>query len=67
MSSIPPLEALSLGADAAYLSKRGLPIAPDGQYDWEHQADNSRSPLGHAALTNLINTVSFTGGARIVP
>ncbi|KAJ7894889.1 heme peroxidase [Mycena olivaceomarginata] len=57
MSSIPLLEALSLGADAAYLSKRGLPIAPDGQYDWEHQADNSRSPQGHAALTNLINTI----------
>ncbi|KAJ7340010.1 heme peroxidase, partial [Mycena albidolilacea] len=57
MSSIPPLEALSLGADAAYLSMRSLPIAPDGQYDWEHQADNSRSPQGHAALTKLINTI----------
>ncbi|KAJ6585690.1 heme peroxidase [Mycena capillaripes] len=57
MASISPIQAFSLGADAIYLSKRPLPIAPDGHYDWENQADANTSPQGHAGVTNLINTI----------
>ncbi|KAJ7174160.1 heme peroxidase [Mycena crocata] len=55
-ASITPIQAFTLGADAGYLSKRGLPVAPDGHYDWENQADPNASPQGHAGVTNLINT-----------
>lgn len=57
MASITPIQAFELGADAAYLSKRPLPIAPDGHYDWENQADANTSPQAHAGVTNLVNTV----------
>ncbi|KAJ7923789.1 heme peroxidase [Mycena leptocephala] len=56
MASITPIQGFSLGADAVYLSKRPLPIAPDGHYDWENQADANTSPQAHAGVTNLINT-----------
>jgi hypothetical protein len=58
MASITPIQGFSLGADAVYLSKRPLPIAPDGHYDWENQADANTSPQAHAGVTNLINTVA---------
>ncbi|KAJ7506939.1 heme peroxidase [Mycena galericulata] len=57
MASITPIQAFSLGADAAYLSRRPLPIAPDGHYDWEDQANPNTSPQAHAGVTNLINTI----------
>ncbi|KAF9039702.1 heme peroxidase [Hymenopellis radicata] len=57
MASITPIQAFSLGADTVYLSKRPLPVAPDGHYDWENQADANTSPQAHAGVTNLINTV----------
>ncbi|KAJ7443813.1 heme peroxidase [Mycena latifolia] len=56
MAGIPPMQAFALGADAAYLSKRPLPAAPDGHYDWQNQADPSSSPQNHSAVTNLLNT-----------
>ncbi len=58
-ASITPIQAFSLGADAVYLSKRPLPTAPDGHYDWENQADTSLSPQAHAGVTSLVNTVRF--------
>ncbi|KAJ6487073.1 heme peroxidase [Mycena vitilis] len=61
MASISPIQAFSLGADAVYLSKRPLPVAPDGHYDWENQADANISPQGHAGVTNLINTLETIG------
>ncbi|KAJ6549816.1 heme peroxidase [Mycena capillaripes] len=58
MTSIPPLQAISLGADTIDSLRRRLPVAPDGQYDWELQADSSESLQGHSSVTNLINDVS---------
>ncbi|KAF8209473.1 heme peroxidase [Mycena galopus ATCC 62051] len=57
MASITPIQAFSLGADAVYLAQRPLPVAPDGHYDWENQADADTSPQAHAGVTNLINTM----------
>ncbi|KAJ6607611.1 heme peroxidase [Mycena sp. CBHHK59/15] len=57
MASITPIQAFSLGADAAYLAKRQLPIAPDGHYDWENSADAATSPKAHSGVTNLLNTI----------
>ncbi|KAJ7704765.1 heme peroxidase [Mycena rosella] len=57
MASITPIQAFSLGADAVYLSKRPLPNAPDGHYDWENSADANTSPQAHAGVTNLVNTI----------
>ncbi|KAJ7208882.1 heme peroxidase [Mycena pura] len=61
MASITPIQAFSLGADAVYLSKRPLPTAPDGLYDWEDQANPNTSPQAHAGVTNLINEVRAPG------
>jgi hypothetical protein len=60
MASITPIQAFSLGADAAYLSKRPLPAAPDGHYDWQNQADANTSPQAHSGVTNLLNTVNIS-------
>ncbi|KAJ6500909.1 heme peroxidase [Mycena sanguinolenta] len=57
MASITPIHVFSLGADALYLSKRPLPVAPDGHYDWENQANANESPQKHAGVTNLINAI----------
>lgn len=57
MPSISPIQAFSLGADAAYLAKRPLPIAPDGHYDWEMSADARLKPENHSGVTNLIQKV----------
>ncbi|KAJ7103706.1 heme peroxidase [Mycena crocata] len=51
------MQSLTALADAAYLSKRPLPTAPDGHYDWQNQADPSSSPQNHAGVTNLLNTL----------
>ncbi|KAJ7133385.1 heme peroxidase [Mycena epipterygia] len=56
-ASITPIQAFSLGADAVFLSKRPLPVAPDGHYDWENQANANTSPKGHSGVTNLIKTM----------
>ncbi|KAJ7079447.1 heme peroxidase [Mycena belliarum] len=58
-TSIPPLEVFSLGADFVHLSKRGLPIAPDGEYDYENEpnATWSSAPQSHSAVTNLIDSL----------
>ncbi|KAJ7160327.1 heme peroxidase [Mycena filopes] len=56
-ASITPIQAFSLGADAAYLAKRPLPVSPDGEYDWENQADPNTSPQAHAGVTNLVNEI----------
>ena len=56
-TKIPPIEAFTLGADAAYLSSRPLPTAPDGHYDWESSPDANTRPEGHSSVTNLINQI----------
>ncbi|KAJ7448053.1 heme peroxidase [Mycena latifolia] len=66
MAGIPPMQAFSLGADAVHLSKRPLPTAPDGHYDWENQSDPSSSPQSHAAVTNLLNTGFFNPDPSVV-
>jgi hypothetical protein len=57
--SISPLQAFSLGADFVHLSKRGLPVAPDGEYDYENQANPGANPRAHSSVTNLIESVGF--------
>ncbi|KAJ6476780.1 heme peroxidase [Mycena vitilis] len=66
-NTITPIQAFSLGADAVYLSKRPLPVAPDGEYDWENQADSKTSPQGHAGITNLLNTLENIESKGILP
>jgi linoleate 10R-lipoxygenase len=57
MPKIAPLQAFSLGADAAYLIRRDPPIAPDGQYDWQAGDDANTSSQGHSTVTNLVQKV----------
>ena len=57
MASITPIQAFELGADAVYLSRRPLPTAPDGHYDWETPADAGLSPNNHSGVTNVIQEV----------
>jgi len=54
---VTPIQAFTLGADAAYLSKRPLPVAPDGHYDWQTSANANLSPEGHSGITNIISQV----------
>ncbi|KAJ7469076.1 heme peroxidase [Mycena latifolia] len=57
-TSIPPLQVFALGTDLVHLSQRGLPVAPDGEYDYENE-DNAITlrPQGHSAVTNLIESL----------
>ena len=57
MASISPIQAFELGADAIHLSRRPLPTAPDGHYDWEIPADAGLSPNNHSGITNVIQEV----------
>jgi hypothetical protein len=47
-------DAISMAADAAYLSKRDLPVAPDGYYDWQITSDPADDREGHSLVTNLL-------------
>lgn len=60
MPQVKPIQAFSLGADAVYLSKRPLPNAPDGRYDWEAYPEANLRPEGHSEITNLISQVFGT-------
>lgn len=62
MPDISPIQAFTLGADAAYLASRPLPVAPDGRYDWEAGSDAGTGQEGHSSVTNLINEVCMTSG-----
>jgi hypothetical protein len=64
MANISPLQGFGLVADAAYLSKRPPPIAPDGYYDWQISSDPADQREGHAAVTNLVNRVSRLPGCQ---
>jgi linoleate 10R-lipoxygenase len=55
--SVSPLQVLTLGADAAYLSRRDPPTAPDGQYDWQVSQQDGSAKDGHSAVTNFIGDV----------
>jgi hypothetical protein len=57
MASVTPIQVFELGADAVYLSKRPLPTAPDGHYDWQAPADAGLSPQNHSGVTNIIQEV----------
>nr|GAT46932.1 heme peroxidase [Mycena chlorophos] len=68
MSTLTPLDAFEIGSDSIYLSRRGLPKAPDGHYDWENREDPEHSPQGHAGVTNLLNTMeTLKSKGNIVP
>ncbi|KAJ7436075.1 heme peroxidase [Mycena galericulata] len=57
MSGISPMQSFTLGVDAIHLSKRPLPLAPDGHYDWQNQVNPGSSPAAHSAVTNVLNTL----------
>ncbi|KAJ6589604.1 heme peroxidase [Mycena capillaripes] len=58
MSSIPPIETFCVGIAASRLSKRPLPVAPDGEHDHETQADARRtSSQGHRGPINSIKRI----------
>jgi hypothetical protein len=59
MASITPAQALTISADAAYLSSRPLPIAPTGYYDWEVSSKPADKRQGHSIVSNLVNRVSL--------
>ena len=61
MANVTPIQAFELGADAVYLSRRPLPTAPDGHYDWETPADAGLSPNNHSGVTNVIQEVCVPG------
>ncbi|KAJ7055860.1 heme peroxidase [Mycena amicta] len=55
MTSIPPLQALSLRADAlTHWLHRSLPVAPDGKYDSEYQPNPADDPQNHSFVTNML-------------
>ncbi|KAL0959662.1 hypothetical protein HGRIS_011364 [Hohenbuehelia grisea] len=56
-----------MGADSVHLSKRPLPTAPDGYYDWQVSGDPADKREGHSGLTNFINrfdTFKAKGGFK---
>lgn len=57
MADISASQALTMGIDAVYLSKRSLPTAPTGYYDWQITTDPADDREGHSAVTNLVNRV----------
>ncbi|RDB14949.1 Psi-producing oxygenase A [Hypsizygus marmoreus] len=57
MADISAAQAISLGADAVYLSKRPPPDAPTGYYDWQITTDPADNREGHSVVTNLVNRV----------
>ena len=61
MADITAAQALSMGADAVYLSNRPLPDAPTGYYDWQITTDPSDDREGHSTITNLVNRVEAFG------
>lgn len=65
MADITPVKAVTFFADAAYLSKRPPPVAPDGYYDWQVSTDPAETRKGHSTVTNLISKVSASLAHRI--
>ncbi|KAF8878550.1 heme peroxidase [Infundibulicybe gibba] len=58
--------AFGLAADTVYLSKRPLPNAPDGRYDWEASSTGLKTE-GHSGITNLINKIETITKAPVNP
>ncbi|KAJ7089111.1 heme peroxidase [Mycena epipterygia] len=58
MSSIPPLEAFSLGADAAYLLRRPLSAAPDG-HDESNRLGTSPIDCTDRLLLTIISVTNY--------
>jgi linoleate 10R-lipoxygenase len=59
MTSIPPIQTLTITADALSWFVRVPPTAPDGTYDSEDQIDFSDDPANHSAVTNAIGDVEI--------
>jgi hypothetical protein len=65
MASVPPIQAFTLGADAAYLSLRDPPTAPDDRYDWQVSEDDVATKSGHSTITNLITQIEILKGKGV--
>ncbi|KAG6817060.1 hypothetical protein H0H87_000238 [Tephrocybe sp. NHM501043] len=57
MADISAAQALAMGADAVYLKKRPLPVAPTGYYDWQIKTDLADDREGHSLVGNTISNV----------
>jgi hypothetical protein len=64
MADISATQAFTFVADAAYLSRRPPPTAPDGYYDWQVTSDPAEKREGHSTVTNLVNRVSRSNLSR---
>ena len=65
MASTNPIQILTLGADAAYLSRRDPPTAPDGHYDWQVSEDDGATKKGHSIITNLVGEATTLKGKGV--
>lgn len=65
MASINPIQVLTFGADAAYLSRRDPPTAPDGHYDWQVSEDDGATKTGHSIITNLVGEATTLKGKGV--
>lgn len=65
MAGVTPIQALTLGADAAYLSRREPPTAPDGHYDWQVSDDAGATKKGHSVFTNLVGEATTLKGKGV--
>ncbi|KAF8879251.1 heme peroxidase [Infundibulicybe gibba] len=63
---ITPIQVFGLAADTVYLSKRPLPNAPDGRYDWQASSTSLKAE-GHSGITNLINKIETIKKAPVNP
>lgn len=70
MASISATQVASTAFDAAHLSSRPLPSAPDGYYDYEISTDPADKREGHSAVTNLVKRMEAfkrAGGIKADP
>lgn len=65
MTGINPIQALTLGADAAYLSRRDPPTASDGHYDWQVDDDGVSSKKDHSIVTNVVGAATTLKGKGV--
>lgn len=62
-AQVSPMQNFAIQTDAAKLSRRVLPIAPDGYYDWQVSDDPSAVKAGHSEFTHFLQRMDHLGGA----
>src|SRR6185369_16401578 len=62
MAGLDLAQALSMGADAIYLSQRPPPTAPTGYYDWQITVDTTDDHEGHSTIAGVVNRIEDFNG-----